>query len=254
MKRWLLPFIFIAGFALSFWPNGFRAQEPGPPQASSTPVVRKPIFVSPEQFDFTKLLPAPPADNSPAGQAALAELHRIEQTRTPEQIARAQADDKEESIFIFKNILGDKFKRDALPATALLSDHLKNDEGVNVKAAKNYFRIARPYHRDPTLKPVCKMTDNRTDFAYPSGHATTGYLEGLVLSMLVPEKKDAIMARADEYAHNRAICGVHYPHDAAASKVMATAMFKLIQEHPQFKEELARATAELRHALGLAEL
>src|SRR5215831_19010397 len=117
---------------------------------------RKPIFVSPEQLDITKILPAPPASDSWQAAMELADLHRIQETRTPEQVAHARADDAEESMFAFKDVLGPAFKRDSLPATAVLSDHIKNDEGVIVNPGKKFFARPRPYHFDATLKPVCK--------------------------------------------------------------------------------------------------
>jgi hypothetical protein len=36
-----------------------------------------------------------------------------------------QADDEEEDIFIFRDVLGEKFNTRALPQTALLSSHLR---------------------------------------------------------------------------------------------------------------------------------
>jgi acid phosphatase (class A) len=47
----------------------------------------------------------------------------LERSRTPEQIASAQADDKEEDIFIFQTFLGTAFKAENLPITAALSAH-----------------------------------------------------------------------------------------------------------------------------------
>ena len=135
--------------------------------------------------------------------------------------------------------------------TALLSDHVHNDEGIILNPAKTFFQRPRPYHSDETIKPACKVKEDRTDDAYPSGHGTTGYLEGLVLTLIVPERRDAILARADDYAHNRLICGVHYPSDIVASKQVAYAAIGIIMNHPQFKKELAAARAETRAALGL---
>lgn len=213
---------------------------------------RQPIFVSVEQLDPTLLLPSPPANDSWQTLQELAELHRIEQTRTPGQVAQAQADDREESIFVFADVLGAKLTRAALPHTALLSDHVKNDEGVTVSRAKQFFKRPRPYHLDATLHPVCKVTENRNDFAYPSGHGTTGYLEALTLALMVPEKRDALLARAEAYGHSREVCGVHYAGDEVASRTIAYSMFALMMNHPQFKAELQAATTELRTALGLA--
>jgi acid phosphatase (class A) len=213
---------------------------------------RKPIFVTPEQLDAASILPSPPAGDSWKTLQELAELHHIEQTRTPQEIAHAQEDDREESMFIFVSVLGARFNRASLPHTALLSDHVKNDEGIIVNPAKKFFRRPRPYHADSTLHSVCKTTENREDFSYPSGHGTTGYLEALTLVQMVPEKRDEILARADDYAYSREVCGAHYASDEAASRTLAYTMMGIMMNNPQFKAELDAARAELRAALGLS--
>jgi len=212
---------------------------------------RKPIYLTQDQLEILSLLPTPPANDSWKTLAELAELHRLQETRTPELIAHAQADDKEESIFLFADVLGPDFRRAALPHVALLSDHVKNEEGIVVNPAKNFFHRPRPYHLDPTIHPVCKTTENRADFSYPSGHGATGYLEALVLVEMVPEKRDAILARADDYALSREICGAHYPSDEVASRLVAYAKIGFIMAAPQFKAEFEAARAELRTALKL---
>ena len=211
----------------------------------------KPIFVSPEQLDVASILPNPPADDSPRTKAELKELHRLQDTRQAAQIAHVKADDTEEDIFIFKDVLGDKFTASALPLTALLSGHLHNDEGVIMGPAKKFFHRLRPFNFDATIKPVCKTNADITDYGYPSGHSTTGYLEALALIQIVPEKRDAILARADDYAASRVVCGVHYPSDTAASKLVAYAMMGIMMNNPQFRKELDAARSETRQALGL---
>jgi hypothetical protein len=42
--------------------------------------------------------------------------------------------------------------------TALLSDHVRNDEGIIVNPAKRFLQRPRPYHFDETIKPMCKPT------------------------------------------------------------------------------------------------
>ena len=88
------------------------------------------------------------------------------------------------------------------------------------------------------------------DDSYPSGHATSGYLLGLTLIDIVPEKRDAILARAEEYAHNRLVCGVHYASDVEASKLVAYTVHAIMEVNPQYQKELAEAKAEVRRALG----
>ena len=212
---------------------------------------RTPIFVTPDQLNIAALLPNPPATGSAALKADLAELHRIQETRTPAQIAHAKADEAEESMFAFKDVVGPRFTREALPKTALLSDHVHSDEGVIVNPAKTFFHRPRPYNFDSTIKPVCKVSANMADYSYPGGHATTGYLEALTLMMLLPEKRDAILARADDYAHSRAVCGVHYPADLVVSKYTAYAMMGIMVNNPRFRQELEAARSELRAVLGI---
>jgi len=219
-------------------------------QPAFAQTARTPVFVSPEQLDVAAVLPSPPAGNSPEAKAEMAELHRLQESRSRSQIEHAKADEGEEDIFIFKDVVGEKFRREAFPLTAALSDHVHNDGSFIVNPAKTYFHRPRPYQFDTTLKPVCKTTASTTDYAYPSGHATTGYLEALVLTLMVPEKRDAILARADDYAHSRLVCGVHYPTDTLSGKDVAYAMIGIMMGNPQFKKELEAAKAEIRVAFG----
>jgi acid phosphatase (class A) len=122
-----------------------------------------------------------------------------------------------------------------LPLTALSSDHVRGNEGVIPNPAKRYFYRPRPYDFDPTLKPVCKTTTNPA--------------EALVLTMILPEKRDAILARADDYAYSRLICGVHYLTDVVASRSVAYAMIGIIANDPVFRKEFEAAKAETRRAL-----
>jgi acid phosphatase (class A) len=212
---------------------------------------RQPIFVSPDELDVASVLAYPPAPDSPRARAELAELHRLQAARSAADVAHAKDDDAEEDIFVYRDLIGPKFTREALPLTAALSQHVHSDEGVIVNPAKRYFHRTRPYQADPTIKPVCRVSPRSNDYAYPSGHSTTGYLEALVLTLLIPEKRDAILARADEYAHNRLVCGVHYPSDIVASKYVAYAAIGLMLNNPQFRKELEEAKGEISRLLGL---
>jgi len=100
-----------------------------------------------------------------------------------------------------------------------------------------------------SLHPVCKLNAEPT--SYPSGHTLSGYLLAFALVEMVPEKSKEILARADDYAHNRIVCGVHYPSDVEASHRVAYAMFGYMMASPRFQRELAVARLETRQRLGL---
>jgi acid phosphatase (class A) len=218
--------------------------------AFKAPSVHNTYAVDPLALNLNLILPPPPARNSAITAAELAELHRIEVTRTPAQIAQAQADDHEEDIFIFKNVLGPDFTAKTLPLTAALSAYVRENESASGGPLKNIYRRPRPYQVDSTLHPVCPLNPEPT--SYPSGHSLSGYLLAFTLVQLVPEKRQEIFARVDEYVHNRLICGVHYASDTEASRLVAYAIFGSLAASPRFQQDLAAAREETRSKLGLA--
>jgi acid phosphatase (class A) len=222
------------------------------PQMSPAAVpkpARTAYYVDPEVLTIVDLLPDPPAVDSAASRADLAEVHRIEQARTPEQAAKAKADEDEEDMFVFKSVFGPNFTGEALPITAALGVHVKNEQSVIGAQLKSRFQRPRPYQTDSTLHPACQV-ETKHD-SYPSGHGLTGYLEAFTLAEIVPEKRTEILARADNYAHNRVVCGVHYPSDIEASRQAAYAIFGYMLATPRFQRDLAAAREEMRTKLGL---
>jgi acid phosphatase (class A) len=206
-------------------------------------------FVDPALLDLTLILPSPPTQTSETTKTELTEIHRIEKTRTQEQILAAQSDDQEEDIFIFKQILGAGFTDASLPVTAALSAHIRNDETILGKPLKSSFHRPRPFQFDSSLRPVCELSKEAN--SYPSGHTLSGYLLAFTLVQIVPEKQEQILERADSYAHNRLVCGVHYASDIEASRKIAYVMFGYMLANPRFQKELAAARVETRQHLGL---
>ncbi|WP_051978175.1 acid phosphatase [Edaphobacter aggregans] len=215
-----------------------------PPKAK-----HEPYFIHPDRLPLMTMIPAPPAEDSVTTKAEFAELHRIQEARTPEQVKAAQDDDAEEDIFVYRTVLGPSFNAQSLPLTAALSAHVHGDEPVASNGLKERFARQRPYQVDATLHPVCKVTTQHN--AYPSGHTVSGYMLALTLAKMVPEKSAEILERADNYAHNRLVCGVHTSSDLEASRRIAYVVFGSMTEEPRFQRELAAAQAETRKALGL---
>jgi acid phosphatase (class A) len=216
---------------------------------SKTSSIHSAYYLKSLPLHLDLILPTPPARNSATTAAELTELRHIEASRTPGQITQAQADDHEQDIFIFKTVLGPSFTAEALPITAALSAHVHKDEGAASDPLKNIYRRPRPYQIDSTLHPVCALTSEPT--SYPSGHSLSGYLLAFTLVQLVPEKREQIFERVDEYVHNRLICGVHYASDIEASRKAAYAIFGSLLASPQFQQDLAAARLETRRQLGL---
>ena len=128
------------------------------PAKSATAAAKTGYYYDPIGLNLAVLVPPPPAPDSAAYKAELADLHRIDETRTPTQVAAAKADEDNESLFLFQGVLGPNFSADALPLTADLGKHVKNEQSVAgsvLKAA--FFAPAALPDTDKTLHPVCAL-------------------------------------------------------------------------------------------------
>jgi hypothetical protein len=134
-----------------------------------------------------------------------------------------------------------------LPALRILTDHVEADIGPYVRAAKQKFRRLRPYKIEPRLKPC--IGDVQGDLSYPSGHATYGYVMEGVLAQLVPERRLSLEKRADQYARQRMVCGVHFRSDLEAGRTGAHYLVEHLNESAEFRRQADAASAELRAAL-----
>ncbi len=212
---------------------------------------KTPIFISPGLVDAVSGITPPPALDSKKMTRDIVEIYALHRSATPQEIEAANWDNKHENLFAIAKVLGDQFTQESLPATAALWADMDNDQSIVVSAAKKYFQHPRPYDLDPNIKSLCGSKAGGPKNSYPSGHGTVGYLSAAVLSMMVPEKAEALYARADEYAHNRIICGDHYASDIPASKEAAELLMGNMMGNPRFQQEFTAAKAEVRRALGL---
>ncbi len=207
-------------------------------------LARDSIFLPADQFDLQNILPPPPAETSAQEADELAELHRIEASRTTEQAERAKSDDAEETVFAYRTVFGKDFSPERLPTVAAFFERVKNDASVFAQAGKVAWHRRRPIAVDPTLHPIGRGTSE----SYPSGHSTLGWLNGIVLAAMAPERRAEILARAADYAHNRLVCGVHFRSDIEAGQVTGTVASLLLMRNAQFQAEFKAARLELQQA------
>ena len=221
-------------------------------QASPAKPVRTSPWFNAQTIDFVALTPAPPAPGSQRDRQDMQAVLLAQRTRNAAQVQQAQADDKHEDMFAFSSVfgpeLGPKFNAAELPLTAALSQHLREASAVLNPALKTHFARPRPFVASTRIHPVCEKTSSES---FPSGHAMVGTLEALALTQIVPERSPQILDRLNQYTQNRIVCGVHYPSDVAASRIVATSLFGLIAASPVFAKELAAAKGEVRSHLRL---
>lgn len=192
------------------------------------------------------LTPPPPTD-SPEQTADLDAVRAARDERTPARVARVQAD-AEMSVFRMADALGEGFTPEKVPFAAgvLHQAFIDGDNAIN--ALKRGFNRPRPFMVDPSIETIVEQPPNAS---YPSGHSTFAHLNARLLARAMPEKAEALAARAEEYARNRIVAGVHFPTDIEGGRRSAEAIDKALTKDPGFAADFARARIELRHALGL---
>ena len=200
-------------------------------------------LLEPAAVDASRFVPPPPADGSADTKAEFAELKAIAARSSPEELAAAAHDAKDEKPDLFNSTVG--FDISTLPETNKLLMMVVEEEGADVKAAKKYFHRVRPYSADPTIKTCEPVKPGKAANSYPSGHASLAFSTGVVLAALLPAKSQAILARASEYAEHRLVCGVHFRSDIVAGQQYGTIIALKLMDNRAFQAQMAKAKAEL---------
>jgi acid phosphatase (class A) len=203
-------------------------------------------LLDPAEIDASRLLPPPPVAGSAAAKAEIAELHAIAASSSADLLEQARRDDGDERPDLFNAALG--FDVTALPATNKMLTDIAKEESADSKAAKSYFHRDRPWIVDSSIKTCVPVKPGPAANSYPSGHTTLGFSMGIVLASLMPEKAQAILARASEFSEHRLVCGVHFRSDIVAGQEFGTVMALRLMQRPAFKAEMDAARAELRAA------
>ena len=208
-----------------------------------------PHFLPAEDAAFVASFAPPPAPDSAETRRELDGLLALQRSRSDAEIAAARADRKTE-LRQFYGALGlDAKNPPDLPQLERLAQRVEDDVRIHVRHVKDHFRRLRPYEIEPRLEPCIDHV--RGDLSYPSGHAAYAWSMAYLLELMVPERKQALEARAAEFARQRVVCGVHFPSDLAAGKQAAERLLKEMRLSWEFSSEGATAAAELRGAMRL---
>ncbi len=202
---------------------------------------------APVAVDLTVLLPPPPAPGTAAAEADLDAVLVAQAARTPESMAAAKADALV-SVFRFADVLGPAFSADQLPRTTALFRDAGRESTAIGRRAKAYWHRPRPYRVSERVTPIVGVS---TGGSYPSGHSMFGCQSAVLLGVMVPEKRAALLERGSAYGRNRIVGGVHFPTDVDAGCTAGRIVAAVLLQSPAFQAELAAARDETRRVLGL---
>ncbi len=133
----------------------------------------------------------------------------------------------------------------------LIAREIQRAAGPNASSnpAKDHWDHPRPYIQQPDDIEYFDREDgdahDSTSGAYPSGHTSQAYWQGVFLATLLPELADPIMARTSEAGHNRLVMGVHFPLDVISGRMMGTAIAAERWNDEEFRPLLMEAREEL---------
>lgn len=192
-------------------------------------------YIDPARLDLSILLPPPPDAASAAERSDEEEVAAAVAGRSPQQFFEAEEASKR-SVFFFAASIGPSFAAAKLPVTARLFLHVRSDVGNLINAAKMYWDRPRP------------AGAQKRRGSYPSGHAAFAASTAILLSQLVPAKRDEIFSQARTFAENRILLGLHYPSDVASGWTAGTLAAYVMMHDRAFERDFAAARAELLRA------
>ena len=229
MKKFPRPFFALALLALAGTSGLFAAYLP-----KGTP-------------DTIALLAPPPAAGTSEARADLENTFIIHTAATPAELALAK-DENKLTIFHFAPAIGTWFAPGKLPKTEALFQAVEAEAKTTTDDAKKFFQRPRPYHLEPARFPHSVEHEDPTHYSYPSGHSTRGTVFALLLAELLPDHRDAILAKGREAGWLRVQGGVHFPTDVYAGRVLGQELARDFLHSESFQHDLAEARAELAAA------
>lgn len=231
--------------------SGSHAAAAGPePVAEVMPGILQGYLAQEDYPDSLALVPPPPQEGS-AAQAVDDALstHFLSLHNTPRFGLAALDNDLSfpAAAGTFSCAIDAPISQADTPYLYQLLQRSLTDAGLATYAAKNHYDRTRPFmvNESGNCAPEREQELLRGDPSYPSGHTSIGWAWALILTSLVPDRADQILARGKAYGESRMVCNVHWPSDVAAGGTIGAAAVAMLHANAEFQHDLAKAREEL---------
>jgi hypothetical protein len=170
--------------------------------------------------------PTPMAVDSPAFKAQVADVRKVSDHRTPEQLRIAQYWENLTGAYsaglwneLARNAISARGLSEAESARVLALMHMASaDANIASHDAKYVYWVPRPTQMDPGIRLAIGIPNHPS---YPSNHAIISGTIGLVLDAQFPEQGGRFFAMGRQAGESRIYAGIHYPFDVEDGLAMA---------------------------------
>lgn len=200
--------------------------------------------------DSTRYLPPPPVPGSLAEKADREALATAKTNRDPAAWRNAVADlhfNSPEAQVRMSCAINAKLTPENAPAFFRLSQRAGADLGAATFRAKDAWKRPRPFSGESTPETCYPDADIKKGlgWSYPSGHSAAGWLWGMILSQVVPDRAAEALSWGRSVGDGRVVCRVHFPSDVVAGRVLAGAVLAQMAVKPDFRADIDAARAEV---------
>jgi acid phosphatase (class A) len=206
-------------------------------------------YIGPKDVDLIDVLPPPPMPDSSEQKADMQAVMDAQKARTPADVEASEKDFKK-SIFRFRSVIDPNFSATKLPITDAFFKRVLADDAIIIAKTKEYYARPRPFIVNSDVNPVMLRPGGG---GYPSGHSTFAYVAAILLGTMIPEKRQAIFDRAEQFATMRVVSGEHYPSDVEAGRISASVIANTLLHSAKFMTDFNQSKAEVRKTLGLKD-
>jgi len=166
-------------------------------------------------------------------------------------LAAADADrEQAPTATAFQCAFGTEISAKRTPALYELLAKVRLDVRAASYPAKSHFKRPRPFAVYDTH--TCYPADEqnvREDGSYPSARGAVGWAYAEVLRDLNPARSAEIWQRAIEFGRSRVVCDEEWQSDVEASRVLAVATMRHIEDKPAFRSDFSAAQREVAAAI-----
>lgn len=225
-------------------------------QLTQAPAVRPAGFLAPKDAP-NAIATIPPAPKEGEARNTL-DWEIFRKTRALEGSERwkmAQSDDSYRPADLLESFscsMGVALTPENAPTLASILARTTIDAGLAAEAAKQLYRRTRPFMHNAGNICIARSPGLEASFDYPSGHASLGWMAGLVLAQLAPERANDVLARGRAYGESRVVCGLHNMSAVEAARTNAAGVFAALQGSADYRDAIDQARRELETARASA--